>query len=194
MSDIDTLNWEIYPNFDDIQTDSGFTILIGRHEDDADEQISQLYEKCKKYFPNSTFQEIEYCPEIIIQDQNKIANITTTYNCIRARFFAESQQLREILYEEYLEDNKFFVEIPHKEINHKFKTGISAVSKSGYHLHQEEIELFSFWRFSFDGLLIAEMLMNYCAHEMGQCTATILLFEVFPEFRNKGLGKKLFQK
>jgi|GEM_PF-5030438 GNAT superfamily N-acetyltransferase len=195
MSDVETLNWESYPNFHNIQTDSGFTVLIGRHGDDADEQVTQLYEKCKKYFPNSTFREVEYRPEIIIQNRDKIANITTTYNCIRVRFFTESKQLQEILYEECLEDSKFFVEIPHKEISHEFKkTSITAISKTGYQFHQDETELFSFWKFSLNGAMVAEMLMNYCAHEMGECTATILLFEVIPEFRNKGLGKKIISE
>jgi len=200
MSEPDSLNWDIYPAFEDIRIDSGYTTIMGLRSDPI-ERLPELFEICKKEFPKSTFIQSDYAPEIIIKNSHVVATASVCYNCITVKVHESSQILKKILENFFVNDNvldiedEFFVEINHEESLVDFKkNNLSAKSKSGYGKYLDENELFTFLKFYSNKVHVADMLIGYQASEMDECTATILMFEVFSEYQRTGLGKDIMSE
>lgn len=194
MSTSDSLNWEIYPAFKDVQTDSRITIIIGVKGEPL-EIIPKLFEKCKVEFTNSEIEESEYSKKIIIKNSTDIAIASTHYNCITVRFYEKSKKLEEILGTMFHDESYFFAEVHHGEETIRFQNSrLSTISKAGYADHLGENELVTFLKFFHDNVHVADMIIGYTASEMGVCSVTIWMFEVFSEFQGKGFGKEIISK
>ena len=103
-------------------------------------------------------------------------------------------QLRNYLEEQYTDEVLLFGEIEHLEEEFKLKKSKISVSvRTGNMVGDSMGEPNSFWNFYHDGKYIGKALIQFQAPEVNECAPTLVMFEVFPNFRSQGFGGQMVQ-
>ncbi len=190
------LGWVIYPEYEDIFPNGHSTIFIAlRNTDSVKREISKLQEKFEsiKFQTSILKSETNDYLEILL-DKQKIAIISRLENCIEVKLLniKYDQRVRDCLVDTDLDKEKFFGEIKHVEDKIKIKdSGICSQIRTGTLKNESCVEPQSFWNFYFNGKQIGKALIRFHAELSKDCAPTIIMFEVFEDFRRKGLGRKM---
>ena len=134
--------------------------------------------------------EDEYEYIRVLYNTNDTAIVYFLDNGLVVRF--ENLQRRDILEKSFVDkfgdDALFIVTVPHIEERINLQDSeISMISRTGL-TDDSLFELESFWKFFVSGKYIGKALIRFHAQEMNECAPTVVLFEIFPEFKRRGFG------
>ena len=189
MEDIE-LNWDAYPTFDTIHTSKQVTLFIAEQSLNYDLDRVQNGIKAMGFESEITAGEDEYEYIRVLYNTNDTAIVYFLDNGLVVRF--ENLQRRDILEKSFVDkfgdDALFIVTVPHIEERINLQDSeISMISRTGL-TDDSLFELESFWKFFVSGKYIGKALIRFHAQEMNECAPTVVLFEIFPEFKRRGFG------
>lgn len=193
-STYDELSWENYPSFNDITVDDNSTLIIIFSNDVILEQsFKQIQKWTNEKFPNSIITSKGYGDELIVKSNIKICSISQIFNCLMCRFFENNTQSDVMKYLEntFQHNSESFVKIKHVDEKFQLSSEFMIHSRTGWVKHEGDYLPFSYWNIYKNGIHVSKALFGYCAYEMGDCTSTILMFEICPEYRRQGIGKRI---
>lgn len=188
------LSWENYPSFEKVVVDDNSTLIVIFSNDFILEQsFKQIQKWIKRKFPNSTTTSDEYGDKLIVRSDVDICSMSQIFNCLMCRFF-ENNTKSDVM--KYLEDNfqhnsESFVKIKHVDEKFQLSSEFMIHSRTGWVKHEGGYLLFSYWNIYKKGIHVSKVLFGYCAYEMSDCTSTIIMFEIFPEYRRHGIGESI---
>ena len=96
--------------------------------------------------------------------------------------------LKELFVDKFGDGSIFIGTMPHIEERFQIRDSeISIMSRTGL-TDDSLFELESFWKFFLHDKYIGKALIRFHAEEMSECAPTVILFEIFPEFRRQDFG------
>lgn len=192
MEDVE-LNWDAYPTFDKIHTSKQVTLFIA--EQSLDYDLDRIQNEINEMAFESEIITNEDAYEYIrvLYNTNDTAIVYFLDNGLVVRFenLASRDILKESFVEKFGDDSLFIVTVPHteerllssdSEISMIYRTGLTDDSL---------FELESFWKFFVSGKYIGKALIRFHDVDMNDCAPTVVLFEIFPEFKRQGFGTRV---
>jgi len=191
------LGWENYTKFEDIVPNGNSTHIIRLRDHEI---VEKEINKIRQDFENKEFQTEYFTAKYewdflkIFSDKKEIAIVFRLENCLSVKLYKTKfeKQLEEYFFENYGEEAEFFGEVNHIEETIKLKNSkISAKIRTGNLKKDSSWEPSSFLNFYINGDHIGKALIRFHASEMNDCGPTIMMFEIFPEFRHQGYGSEI---
>lgn len=195
MTDFIGLNWDLYPNYDEITINPEISTSIFSFESDVSESV---YEKVLSFLKNNDcqFKEESIDGEIRIA---KILNQNDIEIGIIEPFLSwliividnkTSQLLHNFIYESYEKEIRSCGAIEHTECIKIIKEKNYVIKiRTGTNKSSDVITPYSFFELYHNNRLLAKAILEYYNGEMGVFEPTILLIEVQENNRQKGIGR-----
>ena len=189
MDDVE-LNWDKYATFDKICPGKQITLFIAQQSLNYDLVRVQNGIKGIGFESKIIADGGEYEYIRVLHKTKDAAMVYLLENSLVIRF--ENLTSRDILKESFVdkfgEDSIFIGTMPHIEERFQIRDSeISIISRTGL-TDDSLFELESFWKFFLNDKYIGKALIRFHAEEMNECAPTVILFEIFPEFRRQGFG------
>ena len=190
MEDVE-LNWDKYSTFDKIHTSKQVTLFITKQSSNYDLDRIQNGIKVMGFESKIITGGDEYEYIRVLHKTNDAAIIVYFLeNGLVVRFedLASRDILEESFVDQFDDDSIFIGTVPHIEERFQIRDSeISIVSRTGL-ADDSLFELESFWKFFLNDKYVGKALIRFHAEEMNDCAPTVILFEIFPEFRRQGFG------
>ena len=182
------LNWDAYPTFDKIHTGKQVTLFIAEQSlnydlDRVQNEIKAMGFESKIIAGGDKYEHIR-----VLYNTNDTAIVYFLDNGLVVRFenLASRDILKELFVDKFGDDALFIVTMSHTEERiHMKDSEIRMISRTGL-ADDSLFELESFWKFFVNDKYIGKALIRFHAEEMNDCAPTVVLFEVFPEFKRRG--------
>ena len=189
MEDV-SLNWGKYTTFDKICPSKQTTLFIAQQSVNYDlvrvqNGIREMGFESKIITDGDGNEYIR-----VLHKTRDTAMVYFLENGLVIRF--EDLTSRDILKESFVDkfgDSSIFIgTMPHIEERFQIRDSeINIISKTGL-TDDSLFELESFWKFFLNDKYIGKALIRFHAEDMNDCAPTVILFEIFPEFRRQGFG------